>query len=293
MSDNTSHSPPGQAPDPLSDDLIQALIDDRLSPADADAVWQALARVPGLAQAIRAQQADRLALQSLHADVLDEPPPAVLQAPLERAVRRQQRWYDASRWVGMAAAVLLTFGAGWWSRGLQLPGSGPDLALLDRAPGRQFAVQASMAHAVFAPEIKHPVEVDASQQQHLVQWLSKRLGRPLKVPDLQAQGYALVGGRLLPGDTGARAQFMYQDAQAHRLTLYLGALTPTPAPAGPTSSTAPQSTMVASPLAGFSFNQEGPVPSFYWVEGDFGYALQADLPRQALLDLALAVYKQL
>lgn len=193
----------------------------------------------------------------------------------------------------MAAAVLLTFGAGWWSRGLQLPGSGPDLALLDRAPGRQFAVQASMAHAVFAPEIKHPVEVDASQQQHLVQWLSKRLGRPLKVPDLQAQGYALVGGRLLPGDTGVRAQFMYQDAQAHRLTLYLGALTPTPAPAGPTSSTAPQSTMVASPLAGFSFNQEGPVPSFYWVEGDFGYALQADLPRQALLDLTLAVYKQL
>ncbi|MGJ7541522.1 hypothetical protein [Variovorax sp. LT1R16] len=27
------------------------------------------------------------------------------------------------------------------------------------------------------------------------------------MPDLSAEGYTLVGGRLLPGDTGARAQF--------------------------------------------------------------------------------------
>ena len=43
---------------------------------------------------------------------------------------------------------------------------------------------ALVAYAVYAPEVRHPVEVAATQQEHLVQWLSKRLGRPLKVPDL-------------------------------------------------------------------------------------------------------------
>ena len=81
-------------------------------------------------------------------------------------------------------------------------------------PARQFAQQAAVAHAVFQPEVRHPVEVTAAQQEHLVQWLSKRLGRPLKVPVLAAQGYELVGGRLLPGDDGARAQFMYQNSAA-------------------------------------------------------------------------------
>jgi len=286
MPENTPPPPQGQPSNLPPDDVLQALIDQRLSPSDASAALQALAREPERTAELRAQQADRLALRALHAEVLEEPIPTVLQATLERAGERQQRWHGAARWAGMAAAVLLMFGAGWWSRGLQNPNQ--NLAL-DRAPGRQFSAQASVAHAVYAPEQKHPVEVDASQQQHLVQWLSKRLGRPLKLPDLQAKGYALVGGRLLPGDTGARAQFMYQDGQGHRLTLYLGALPPSPAQA---TGTGP-SQVGAAPLAGFNFSQEGPVPSFYWVEGDFGYALQADLPRHVLLDLALAVYKQL
>ena len=93
------------------------------------------------------------------------------------------------------------------------------------APVQRFAQQASVAHAVYQPEVRHPVEVTAAQQDHLVQWLSKRLNRPLKVPALGAQGYELVGGRLLPGELGARAQFMYQNGTGQRITLYLGALT--------------------------------------------------------------------
>jgi anti-sigma factor RsiW len=292
MPDTTPHPTQGKPPTLPPDDVLQALIDQRLPHAQAQAAWQALTQEPARAAAVRAQQADRLALQALHADVLEEVPPTVLQATLARAARRQQTWHSAGRWAGMAAAVLLTFAAGWWGRGLQQAGGSHELAL-DRQPGRQFSAQASVAHAVYAPEQKHPVEVDASQQQHLVQWLSKRLGRPLKLPDLQAKGYALVGGRLLPGDTGARAQFMYQDAQGQRLTLYLGALPPSPVQTPAQTPGAGQPASAPAPLAAFSFSQEGPVPSFYWVEGDFGYALQAELPRQALLDLALAVYKQL
>jgi anti-sigma factor RsiW len=35
------------------------------------------------------------------------------------------------------------------------------------------------------------------------------------------------------------------------------------------------------------------VPSFYWVDQGFGYALTGKLPREVLLSLAGAVYRQL
>ena len=72
-------------------------------------------------------------------------------------------------------------------------------------PARHFAQQAAVAHAVFQPEVRHPVEVTAAQQEHLVQWLSKRLGRPLKVPVLSAQGYELSADACCPA-TRARAR---------------------------------------------------------------------------------------
>ena len=34
-------------------------------------------------------------------------------------------------------------------------------------------------------EVAHPVEVGAAQEAHLLQWLSKRLGRKLAAPDLR------------------------------------------------------------------------------------------------------------
>ena len=39
-------------------------------------------------------------------------------------------------------------------------------------------------------------------------WLSRRLGRQLTAPDLAAQGFDLIGGRLLPASTGPAAQLM-------------------------------------------------------------------------------------
>jgi anti-sigma factor RsiW len=115
-----------------------------------------------------------------------------------------------------------------------------------------------------------------------VQWLSKRLGKPLKVPDLTAQGFELIGGRLLPGDTGARAQFMFQNAAGGRVTLYLGTLE------------APEKTgALSSKETAFRYEPQAGVPSFYWVDQGFGYALAGQLPRDALMKLAQAVYKQL
>ena len=85
----------------------------------------------------------------------------------------------------------------------------------------QQRMKKAVAHAVYTPEVRHPVEVHADQEAHLTAWLSKRLGAPLKPPALADAGYQLVGGRLLPGATGSVAQFMYEDASHQRLTLYV------------------------------------------------------------------------
>ena len=63
------------------------------------------------------------------------------------------------------------------------------------------------------------VEVASAQEGHLLQWLSRRLGKPLVAPDLTPFGYKLMGGRLLPGNGSAAAQLMYDDASGKRPTL--------------------------------------------------------------------------
>lgn len=144
-----------------------------------------------------------------------------------------------------------------------------------QAASTNFARRAAVAHAVYSPEVRHPVEVGVEQQEHLVRWLSKRLGADLRPPVLTANGFELVGGRLLPGDRGPVAQFMYQDARGRRLTLYVSR-----APAGQHDTA-------------FRYSREDGVSVFYWVDASLGYALSAELPKAALLEVANAVYKQL
>lgn len=108
----------------------------------------------------------------------------------------------------------------------------------------------------------------------------KTPGKPLKVPDLTAQGFELVGGRLLPGDSGARAQFMFQNTAGSRVTLYLGAVEVAATPG------------LSGKETGFRYEPQAEVPSFYWVDQGFGYALAGHLPREALMKLADLVYQQ-
>jgi anti-sigma factor RsiW len=258
---------------------LHGFVDGRLAPAERAAVQARLESDDEAARTVRAWQEQKQALQALHLELRDEPvPPSLLQAArqLHRRSHRVNQW---ARWGGMAAGLLLAFGLGWGGN-MQWQSWQDAAGRVGKARGAmEFARQAQVAYTVYTPEVRHPVEVEAAQQAHLVQWLSKRLNRPLKVPNLAEQGYELVGGRLLPGDQGARAQFMYQDARGDRITLYVGALDPK---AGAnTSETA------------FRFTTEGGVNSFYWVDQGFGYALSGKAPRAGLLVLAESVYKQL
>jgi anti-sigma factor RsiW len=108
-----------------------------------------------------------------------------------------------------------------------------------------------------------------------VKWLSKRMGSELKAPVLTTQGFDLVGGRLLPGAKGPVAHFMYQDAKGQRITLYVSR-----------QDGEPRDTA-------FRFSQEDRVSVFYWIDGNLGYALSAEMDRANLLAVATSVYKQI
>jgi anti-sigma factor RsiW len=138
-----------------------------------------------------------------------------------------------------------------------------------------FVRAAAVAHGVYVPEVRHPVEVSADERGHLVAWLSKRLGAKLAVPDLLSLGFELVGGRLLPGERGPSAQLMYQDAQGVRITLYVSR------GESETAATA------------FRFERAGVVQSFYWIDRGLGYVLSGELPRERLSTVATAVYREL
>ncbi|KQV44793.1 anti-sigma factor [Duganella sp. Root336D2] len=259
---------------------LQAWVDGRLPPDRLAAVERYLADHPAEAARLRAYREQNAALHALFDDVLDTRVPEALHPPHPGAPSAPPPAWSIPGWRRMAAMLAVAVGAaviggaaGWTLRGAG-PGGGAGLAAGSPALAA-LPRQAAIAHAVYTPEVKHPVEVGADQQQHLVAWLSKRLGRQLRPPQLVQQGYELVGGRLLPGDTGPVAQFMYADASGQRLTLYVS------------------SGQKQNRDTGFRFAQEGNVGVFYWIDGSFGYALSAAVGKKELSQIANAVYEQL
>src|SRR5574341_68098 len=251
---------------------LHAWVDGQLDAARAAEVARWLAAHPDEAARVAAWQAQRAGLQALELGVLDDPVPPRLLHALRPA---NDPWWRQALAAGvlLALGTLLGYGLGWRAADAQ---HGRELAA--RPP--TFVREAAAAHVVYVPEQRHPVEVEAAQQEHLVQWLSKRLGAPLRVPRLEGEGLRLIGGRLLPGEAGqARAQFMYEGDAGARVTLYVSVL----ATPGAT----------ASAPAAFSWQADGSTHSFYWVDGHQGYALSAALPRPQLQAIAQAVYRQL
>lgn len=246
--------------DPITEADLHAYVDGLLSEERGAEVEVFLAAHPDEEERLRVYQGQNQALRAMFNPILEEPIPPQLMAP-------RQRW----RFATMHHAALLTcfvlgIFVGWWLRGIETNGPTEAMALVR---------EAAVAHLVYTPEVRHPVEVGADQEEHLVQWLSKRLGAPLKAPHLSHLGYRLVGGRLLPGSEGPVAQFMYQNERGKRLTLYLR----------PGSDPHQDAT--------FRFVQEGTVTVLYWFGDKLSCALSGEVDKAELLKVADAVYQDL
>jgi anti-sigma factor RsiW len=247
----------------ITEDDLHAYADGLL-PAERRAEVEAwLAAHPDDAARVQAWIAQNRALHEAFDGVLNEPLPLELVRAASRRQARPVQWWRA------AAAASVMVGTGLLGYGIGLHNAGPQM---------QFATlpqAAAIAHVVYSPEERHPVEVDAQHADHLVTWLSKRLGQKLHAPDFQAQGFELLGGRLLPGNVGPVAQFMYQDGRSRRITLYV------------------RRDEANQAETGFRHAREDGVEVFYWVDRGLGYALSGNVDKAEMGQLADAAYRQI
>ena len=247
---------------PITDGDLQAYVDDQLDPARHAEVKAYLAANQVAADAVAAYRAQNAALHDAYDGVINEPAPEHL---LDRT--RGRRWGNLTRVAAALVLFVLGGAGGWWLNDIVAPGGA--------AGASQVSERARVAHAVYVPEVRHPVEVLASEQSHLTAWLTKRIGAQLVVPDLTGAGYDLVGGRLLPGDDTPAALFMYEDHSGGRLTLYIRASGPDHA------------------KSALRYDRAAGVGVYYWDDGEKGYALAGELQKDPLLKVAKLVYRQL
>jgi anti-sigma factor RsiW len=257
----------------ISEADLHAYVDGQLS-RDARARVEAyLSSNAEEAARVAAFEAQKASLADALDPVLNEPWPKRLMRDdwrLEIAKPRPFRWLSVA---SMAFAVGLVAGAGglrlfddrsnWLSQSNDIDTG--DAGTND--VGAKVARAAIQAHRVFIPEVLHPVEIPSSDSDHLLHWLSKRLGYPMALPDLKDQGFSLIGGRLLSGPQGPAALFMFETGTGMRLTLYCDRVNPVPDSA-------------------FRFARTDGVGTVYWTADNIGFAVTAPLERNTLQKLA-------
>lgn len=265
---------------------FQAFVDGQLPPERRRAVMAYLAAEEDEAARMSDYRSLNEALHLLYDEVLHEPLPERLR--VERYLgqtSRLERWRSrfgsgvpgAALRAAAVAALILASGAGGWTLHERYG------APAGETPAMSFARQAANAHLLFAPDLRHPVEFGADQQDSLLRWLSERLGESVHAPNLQDIGFALVGGRLLPAAGQPAAQLMYENADAKRMTLYIRARWSVPV--GSPLNSAPQGTV--------SYAGEGGISMVYWMDGPFAYALIAEMDREQLFATAETIQQQL
>ncbi len=256
---------------PVTEADLHAYVDLQLSPSRRAEVETFLSMRPDDLERVRDWQRQNDMLRGLLDPVVDE------ALPLRLPVRPEASPWPWRSLAAGAFAAVLSAGLAWSVRG-SIDAAAMRVALASPAGAdvelTGFAHRAAVAHAVYSPEVRRPVEVGAEQEQALVTWLTRRMGATVHPPALSALGYELIGGRLLPGDKGPVAQFMYSSTSGQRLTLYV-------------------TREVAGQDTAFRFAKDGPVNVFYWVEDKFGYAISAGTNREELLKVSQEVYRQL
>lgn len=247
-------------------DTLHAYADGRLSPERAAEIERWLGDHPEAAAEIAAWQRQNDALNALFPRVRDEVPARLRPAAIAAGIVTARR----SAFRNIAAALILLLlgsGIGWYGR---------DYLTATTASDRLIG-QALTAHTLYSREKTRAVEVAAGATS-LMSWLGDRTGTSIDAPDLEAEGYMFLGGRLLPAAPGepvpAAAQLMYEDAGARRLTLYI-------------------TTALPDGREAWEFTEQNGVSAYYWANAEVTCTIVASLPEDELRALGRKIFQQL
>ena len=205
---------------------LSAFLDGELSEQDSREIEAALASDPSLQTELEALMAADVLAQEEFAAVLDEPVPLELARAIEETPEGPVANTDSAPsgwggWMTAAAAVIaLTIGTtGGYVAGLS---QGEEVAA---APG--WLEDIADYHAVYATQVRHLVEVPATERDHIQTRLTNTIGAGVTVPDLTEHGLEFQGARLLVAAGKPVAQLMYLDADS-RVVALCQIQTPTP-----------------------------------------------------------------
>jgi anti-sigma factor RsiW len=251
---------------PVTEEELHAYVDGELPADRKEAVVAWLAAHSEQAALVAAWRAQADSIRARYGAVANEPVPERLK--LDQVINLNRS--SGRSWAAMAAAAAIVAfvaggAAGWMARGASAAApTGFDI----------FTAEALDAYKLYVVEVRHPVEVPGNERPHMTQWLSKRLGSELRIPDLQSIGLKLVGGRLLPGPAGAAAFYMYEGPSGERFTIYCAKA-------------------AAEEETAFRFKGDDNFAAFYWVDDKIAYVVSGPADRERLEKVTKSAYEQI
>jgi anti-sigma factor RsiW len=245
---------------PVTEDELHAYVDGEL-PADRRGAVEAwLMTHPEDAARVAAWRAQMEMIRARYGSVVTEPMPARLA--LDR-LDRNRRWWTGAAAAATVAAFIVGGVIGWMAH---------SASATTPTPSETIASEALNAHRLYIAEVRHPIEVRAAEQ-HLLPWLSRRVGTSLRAPELASFELKLLGGRLLPGPIGPAALFMYEGPTGERFTLYCS--------------------RVKAPTTALRYNAANQIAAVHWVESEIGYVVSGPADKDRLLKIAQTAYEQM
>ena len=147
--------------------------------------------------------------------------------------------------------------------------TGPGTATL-----RSDTIYSPVAGEIFLVRSLYSAVSEGTERLVLAGKVPPNLHQAMRVPYMEGDfsfpvkyGYSLVGGRLLPGESGPAAQFMYQNAAGARLTIYIAA--------------------VSKDATAFRLFRNGNRSTFYWGSQGTGCALTGQVSTVQLRSMAI------
>lgn len=205
---------------------LSGFLDGELSADETRQVELALENDPSLAIELeQLMAAEKFAQQEFDA-MLSEPVPLSLAATVRNAPeggsglrasnanipppnRNSLSW-----WTAVAAMLALVVGAA----GGYVTASNTQIQVAT-APG--WLSDIADYHRVYATQVRHLVEVPASEADHIESWLTNTVGANVVIPDLSGHGLEFRGGRLLVASGKPVAQLMFTGGQGEVVALCL------------------------------------------------------------------------